>query len=233
MLDEWYGFHPYTTWSTTTRANAWQLLQQQGYSDATTSIGVLRAYATRHGAGPFVTEDAALTALLPDVHNSTNPWQQTFRVGYLDLVATQYALHVAGQVDCLAVTNLDRLAQLPDWNVCTAYQYQGAAADDLASYFGAQGSTIKHISARQPPDLIYQERITSLLLECAPVYQPFTPEHTSGSNIREHTAQYLALIEQWLRVPVAWPRLGQPPAPNRCSKLGSCPRRFDRQCYSL
>ncbi|HEY7125318.1 MAG TPA: adenylosuccinate synthetase [Ktedonobacterales bacterium] len=202
LLDEWYGFHPYTTWSTTTFANADQLLKEQDYVGNSTRIGVLRAYATRHGAGPFVAEDAMLTAALPDAHNSNNPWQQTFRVGYFDLVATQYALQVAGHVDCLAVTNLDRLAALPDWKVCAAYQYQGDSADDLARYFEVEGRTIKRIKMRQPPNLAHQERLTTLLSGCAPLYQSFIPAH-AGVSAHEDTARYLALLEQHLKVPVA------------------------------
>jgi adenylosuccinate synthase len=58
LLDEWRGFHPYTTWSTTTFANAEALLAEA--DQATIRLGVVRSYLTRHGPGPFVTEDSAL-----------------------------------------------------------------------------------------------------------------------------------------------------------------------------
>jgi adenylosuccinate synthase len=77
LLDEWRGFHPYTTWSTTTAHNAMTLLAEAG-QDAL-HLGVVRTYTTRHGAGPHVTEDAALTAALPDPHNGTGRWQGGFR----------------------------------------------------------------------------------------------------------------------------------------------------------
>ncbi len=203
LLDEWYGFHPYTTWSTTTFANADQLLKEQDYKEASTRIGVLRGYATRHGAGPFVTEDTALTAALPDAHNSSdNPWQQTFRVGYFDLVATQYALKAAGRVDCLAVTNLDRLAELPDWKVCAAYRYQGETAEDLAHYFEAEKETIHHINVCPPPNLAHQECLTTLLSDCTPLYQSFLPAQT-GLGTRETALQYIATLEQQLQASVA------------------------------
>jgi adenylosuccinate synthase len=79
LLDEWHGFHPYTTWSTTTFANAEALLADADHAGATTRLGVLRVYATRHGPGPFVTEDAALAAALPEPHNPTNPWRRAMR----------------------------------------------------------------------------------------------------------------------------------------------------------
>src|SRR5919197_743634 len=70
LLDEWHGFHPYTTWSTTTFRWARQLLDEAGYGAPIVRLGVLRAYATRHGAGPFVTEDPELAARLAEPHNA-------------------------------------------------------------------------------------------------------------------------------------------------------------------
>lgn len=46
---------------------------------------------TRHGAGPLVTEDVALTGALPDPTNGFGAWQQGFRLGWLDLVLLRYA----------------------------------------------------------------------------------------------------------------------------------------------
>jgi len=65
LLDEWRGFHPYTTWSTTTFANAGELLAEAGQQAF--RLGVIRTFMTRHGPGPFVTEDRALD--LPEPHN--------------------------------------------------------------------------------------------------------------------------------------------------------------------
>ncbi len=99
LLDENYGFHPHTMWTTTTTKNAWKLWYREA-----TEIGVIRTYSTRHGNGPFVTETD-----LPfvDKYNITNEWQGGFRTGVLDLVATKYALKVNGGVDALAVTHID------------------------------------------------------------------------------------------------------------------------------
>jgi adenylosuccinate synthase len=69
LLDEWRGFHPYTTWSTTTFANAEALLAEAG--ETAVRLGVVRCYLTRHGPGPFVTEDPTLE--LPEPHNGTEP----------------------------------------------------------------------------------------------------------------------------------------------------------------
>ncbi len=158
LLDEWQGFHPYTTWSTTTLENADRLLDEAGYSGDLTRIGITRAYATRHGAGPLVTEDAALTRALPDASNAFGAWQRGFRVGWLDMVMLKYALEAVGPLDQLAVTCLDRLAELPELRVCRRYSYDTFSIDRIAR------SPVLHA-------LDYQERITNSLARCAPVLE--------------------------------------------------------------
>ncbi|WP_030453955.1 adenylosuccinate synthetase [Herbidospora cretacea] len=118
LLDEWYGFHPYTTWSTTTFTNAFELLGEAGLDDAK-RLGVVRTYMTRHGNGPFVTEDPTLH--LPERHNVTGEWQGPFRTGHLDLVALRYAARVCGGVDEIALTHLDVADEHPELKVCREY----------------------------------------------------------------------------------------------------------------
>lgn len=59
------GFHPYTTWSTTTFGNAEALLAEAGMAGAAIRLGVTRTYMTRHGPGPFVTEDPRVSCESP------------------------------------------------------------------------------------------------------------------------------------------------------------------------
>jgi len=156
LLDEWRGFHPYTTWSTTTLANADQLLAEARYGGTVTRIGISRAYATRHGAGPFVTEDAALTAALPDAYNYDGAWQAGFRVGWLDLLLLRYAKAVVGPLDYLALTCLDRLATIAPIQLCTAYEHvDGRLIEQLAPSPAGQA-------------LAYQQTLTDLLGACRP-----------------------------------------------------------------
>jgi adenylosuccinate synthase len=169
LIDEDYGFHPYTTWSHTTFANADRLLD--GYNGPITRIGVLRTYTTRHGAGPCVTEDAALGANIPDLHNGLNAWQGTFRVGYFDLVMARYALEVVGGVHALAMTHLDRLAAVEDWKIAGAYRYTGTAA--LDPYFTHRESTLTGITVSDTVNLEYQARLTERLFACTPIYESF------------------------------------------------------------
>jgi adenylosuccinate synthase len=156
LLDEWRGFHPYTTWSTTTAANAEALLAEAGLARGAMRLGVLRPYATRHGPGPFVTEDPALTASLPDRHNRRGRWQGEFRVGHLDAVAIRYALEVCGGVEALALTHLDVAEARTDLRICRTYEIAG--------------QRVERLPAGAPHDLDQQERLTRRLLTARPVY---------------------------------------------------------------
>ncbi|WP_431963998.1 adenylosuccinate synthetase [Actinacidiphila sp. bgisy160] len=119
LLDEWHGFHPYTTWSTTTFANAETLLAEAGRQAR--RLGVVRTYTTRHGPGPHVTEDRELAPLLPEPHNDHGPWQGAFRTGHFDAVAHRYAVEACGGVDALAVTHLDAPRRCPQLRLVRAY----------------------------------------------------------------------------------------------------------------
>ena len=68
LLDERRGLHPYTTWTRTTPTNARSIGRTLRRPTAT--LGVLRTYQTRHGAGPLAGEDAALRA---DGRSGTTP----------------------------------------------------------------------------------------------------------------------------------------------------------------
>ena len=158
LLDEWRGWHPYTTWSTTTFDNVHAL------TDApVVRWGVLRTVTTRHGAGPLVTEDERLTRRLVDPHNHTGPWQGAFRVGHFDAVAHRYAVEVAGGVDGIALTYLD--ATGPDTRICRAYVCDGVRTTRLAPG-----------PAR---DLDHQATLTATCLRAAPLLDA-APEDWPG-----------------------------------------------------
>ncbi len=107
LLDEWQGFHPYTTWATTAPDNAYTLLSDASLSiiHGVETIGVLRTYHTRHGAGPFPTELAGMG--LTELHNGWGEFQGGWRTGILDLNMVKYARWVAGRIDSVAVTHMD------------------------------------------------------------------------------------------------------------------------------
>jgi adenylosuccinate synthase len=154
LLDEWHGFHPYTTWSTTTFANAEDLLAEAGFAGTAIRLGVLRVVTTRHGPGPLVTEDATLP--LTDPHNPTNPWQGRFRFGHFDAVAHRYARDVCGGVDGIALTHLDAVSER--LRMCRAYDWTD------------------RLTPGPPGDLERQEALTRRLLSTRPVYDPPLPD---------------------------------------------------------
>ncbi|WP_434439015.1 adenylosuccinate synthetase [Lentzea sp. E54] len=103
LLDETYGFHPHTTWSTVVPRNARELLQGR----PARVIGVTRTYQTRHGAGPLPTEDQAVLERFPEPHNGTGEFQGAWRAGHLDAALLRYSVDCCGGIDGLAVTHLD------------------------------------------------------------------------------------------------------------------------------
>jgi adenylosuccinate synthase len=109
MLDEKHGTAPHNTWTNTTFENADTLLDEVGCKDRT-RIGCLRSYYTRHGAGPFPTEDNTLD--LPEPHNGNDGFQGKFRVGRFDYQLAAKALEIVKGVDMLSVSHLDYLPRL-------------------------------------------------------------------------------------------------------------------------
>jgi adenylosuccinate synthase len=155
LLDEWRGFHPYTTWSTTMFDNAETLLRESGAKAI--RLGVTRTYQTRHGPGPFPTEDRTLD--LRERHNADGHWQGPFRAGHLDALALGYAARVTGGVDAVALTHLDTARRLAGrLRICRGYQLGGR--------------TVTGIEPGPARDLAYQESLSQALLRAVPVYDP-------------------------------------------------------------
>lgn len=156
LLDEKFGFHPYTTWSTCTASNALELMPPGA---RVTKIGVMRSHALRHGPGPLPTETEDLCGAIFD-HNRENEWQGPVRYGWFDAVLVRYALEVVGGVDALAVTHLDAVRRRPTWKSCVGYR---SAPERLAL----------------PGSLEEQGRLTELLQRAVPVYEECAPDEAA------------------------------------------------------
>ncbi len=193
LLDEWRGFHPHTTWSTCTFEPALELLREQGFDGAIHRLGVLRAYATRHGEGPFPTEDPTLAPTLPEPHNGAEGWQGRFRVGGFDAVLARYALACCGGVDALALTHLDRLSAR--WPVCNAYR----APPGDGPFIRDPQSPVTALRPGPYRDLAYQERLTQALSTCEPLHETLD----LGEPPEERTERFVAWVEAALGVRVA------------------------------
>ncbi len=107
-LDENFGFQPHTTWSTTTPANARRLARAAGIGQVTT-IGCLRTYATRHGAGPMPGE-GMLNHRPSEPHNSDTSHAGRFRVGQHDPDLIRGALDIV-MPDGVSVGHLDECSE--------------------------------------------------------------------------------------------------------------------------
>ena len=130
LLDQDYGFFPHVTRSTTTFKNAEELLADHPQDYSINRVGVIRAYSTRHGAGPFPTEQTMEdVGVSPDEHNDTGQFQGSFRYGDFDFVLLNYALQAINGVDEIVVTNIDRLPMRP--RACVGYQIHDKVCDSL------------------------------------------------------------------------------------------------------
>ena len=123
-LDLDHGTYPFVTSSNTTAGGA---CTGSGVPPHRMDrvIGVMKAYTTRVGEGPFPTEDETISDLL---HGMGREFGATTgrarRCGWFDAVAVHYATMING-IDELAITNLDGLDGVPSIKVCTAYRLDG------------------------------------------------------------------------------------------------------------
>lgn len=130
LLDRDHGFFPHVTPSWVTRGAAERALRDLQLAGPLECWGVLRAYHTRHGEGPFPSEDPALRAQLPEPHNPDTGAAGAMRIGWFDAVLARWALDFAGPVDRLVVTCLDRVATLAHPMLVSAWN--AGAVTDLA-----------------------------------------------------------------------------------------------------
>jgi len=122
LLDQDFGFFPHVSPSSCRDANAIELIENHNKKSNKLTIGVIRAYMTRHGAGPFPTEDTTLKKIFPEKHNQNSPWQGELRRGWLDLVAIRYSISMQQQPILVTITHLDYLILLKVYKICVAYR---------------------------------------------------------------------------------------------------------------
>ena len=104
-------------------------------------LGVVKAYTTRVGGGPFPTElmDDCGQRIRELGHEYGTTTGRPRRCGWFDAVAVRYTARLSG-IDGLAVMMMDVLSHLPEINICVAYELDGdriehfpSHADDLRS----------------------------------------------------------------------------------------------------
>ena len=125
FLDVDHGTYPFVTSSNVVAGNAavGAGVRPQALSRI---IGIVKAYSTRVGAGPFPTElkdetGAYLQRQGAEVGATTG---RDRRCGWLDMVLLREAVRLNGFTE-LALTKLDVLSGLKELKICTAYDYNG------------------------------------------------------------------------------------------------------------
>jgi len=123
-LDIDHGTYPYVTSSNTTSGGA---CTGSGVPPRAIDrvVGVAKAYTTRVGEGPFVTEDAEFSAKLHALGREFGATTgRARRCGWLDIVLLRFANMVNG-FDEFAVTILDGLDDMESIKICIAYELDG------------------------------------------------------------------------------------------------------------
>jgi adenylosuccinate synthase len=182
-LDIDHGTYPFVTSSNTVSGNAC-CGAGIGPKEITGVIGIVKAYTTRVGRGPFPTE------LFDEIGDTIQKKGAEFgattgrkrRCGWLDTVLLQNAVRLNGLTG-LVITKLDVLDGLESLKICTGYEYNGEIIDDF------------------PANL-------KILGACKPVFEtlPGWPEDISGlrklENLPKNARRYLDRIEELLETPI-------------------------------
>ncbi|MCI9163322.1 MAG: adenylosuccinate synthase [Lachnospiraceae bacterium] len=133
LLDIDFGSYPFVTSSNPTIGG---VLTGTGLSasDIGNVYGVIKAYSSRVGEGPYVTEltDATGDRIRELGHEYGTTTGRPRRCGWLDLVALKYAKRVNG-LTALAVNHLDTIGKFDKIKVCVAYDCDGERTEDFST----------------------------------------------------------------------------------------------------
>jgi len=133
LLDVDHGTYPFVTSSNPTAGGA-STGSGIGPTKITRSIGILKAYTTRVGSGPFPTElfdedGEKLRSIGGEVGVTTG---RNRRCGWFDAPIARYAVRVNGLTDFF-LTKLDVLSTWDKIPVCVAYEIEGQRVEELPS----------------------------------------------------------------------------------------------------
>jgi adenylosuccinate synthase len=185
MLDIDYGTYPYVTSSNTGLGG---VVTGSGLSHKQVGevIGVVKAYTTRVGGGPFTVEllDAQGEALRQRGHEFGSTTGRPRRCGWLDLVVVRFACRLNG-VDSIALTKLDVLDPEPELPVCVAYEIDGRRVDSVPA-------NLDELSRAKP------------VYEVLTGWKSSIAGATRFADLPLAAQAYVAYIERFLGVPVKW-----------------------------
>lgn len=183
LLDVDHGTYPYVTSSS---CSSLGLYTGAGVPPQTVQnfVGIMKAYSTRVGGGPFPTEQDNQTGNY--IRERGNEYGTTTRrprrCGWFDAVAARYSADLCGATH-VALTLLDVLSGLEAVRVCTAYKHRGVRMD----YYRADAET---------------------LAEVEPVYETLPGWRAEIGNVRRYeelpqeAKTYVSRLETLVGVPI-------------------------------
>lgn len=189
MLDIDYGTYPYVTSSSPTAGG---VAVGTGVSPKKIDriLGVMKAYTTRVGEGPFPTE------LLDEMGEKMRTVGREYgattgrprRCGWLDLVVGKYATMINGLTD-IVLTKLDVLDSFEKIKVVTAYEIDGKRYENYPS----------NLRKSKEVKVIYEE---------FDGWQEDISKITEYENLPENCKKYLKFIEEFLKCPISMVSVG-------------------------
>ncbi len=184
LLDIDFGTYPYVTSSNT---GVGGIAPGTGIAPSRIDkvIGIIKAYTTRVGEGPFPTElnDEIGAKLRESGKEYGATTGRPRRCGWLDLVATKYAVAING-VDYLILTKIDVLSNFSEIKVAVQYKYNGK----ILETFPADINVLKNVE---------------------PVYKSFPGWEKNIGEIKDfrelplEAQRFIKFIEEYLACPIA------------------------------
>lgn len=146
--------------------------------------GVLKAYSSRVGSGPYITEqNNEIGDTIRELgHEYGVTTKRPRRCGWLDLVALKYTVRLNG-ITGLAINHVDTIGKLPNFKLCVAYNHNGKVTTDFSTN-------------------------VDFLTNCTPIYEEFEGNFGDISKCKtraelpENARKYLDRIEELIGVPI-------------------------------
>ncbi|NQU23022.1 MAG: adenylosuccinate synthase [Candidatus Nealsonbacteria bacterium] len=147
-------------------------------------IGILKAYTTRVGGGPFPTEqDNDIGQHIRDRGDEYGTvTRRPRRCGWFDAVASRYTARLSG-VDVVNIMLMDVLAEMPELKICTAYEIDGQRTTDFPA----------HVDDLRKVVPVY---------ETMPGWQEEITEVRNYDDLPEKARNYLARLSELLGRPI-------------------------------
>ena len=177
LLDLDHGTYPYVTSSNPIASSAC-VGAGVGPTNITQVLGIVKAYTTRVGEGPFPTEltDAIGQALQERGREFGTVTGRARRCGWIDMVMLRYAIRLSG-INGFALMKLDVLDELPVIKICTHYEMNGQRVDHFPC-------SLKKLAQCQP---VYEE---------LPGWQCDTSKARSFDELPENAQKYINRLEE-------------------------------------